>query len=149
MGKGVKCASTVMTASGLMAIEKIKVGDRVLSADAETMQTGYKSVLETYIREVDKLIHLTVNGEEIVTTRPSVLCKGSIIMLQGFEDAFVDALARTISLALELLENNKKTDILLISVLALNGIILQIYIILILLEKICLNFSINRLWMML
>lgn len=34
-------------------------------------------------------------------------------------------------------------------ILALNGIILQIHIILILLEKICLNFSINRLWMML
>lgn len=29
-------------------------------------------------------------------------------MLQGFEDAFTDAEARTISLALELLENNKK-----------------------------------------
>ena len=29
-------------------------------------------------------------------------------MLQGFEDAFPDAQARTISLALELLENNKK-----------------------------------------
>ena len=29
-------------------------------------------------------------------------------MLQGFEDAFSDAQARTISLALELLENNKK-----------------------------------------
>ena len=29
----------VMTASGLMAIEKIKAGDRVLSADPETMQT--------------------------------------------------------------------------------------------------------------
>ena len=29
-------------------------------------------------------------------------------MLQGFKDAFTDAQARTISLALELLENNKK-----------------------------------------
>lgn len=29
-------------------------------------------------------------------------------MLQGFEDSFTDAQARTISLALELLENNKK-----------------------------------------
>ena len=29
-------------------------------------------------------------------------------MLQGFEDAFTDSQARTISLALELLENNKK-----------------------------------------
>ena len=27
-----------------------------------------KTVLETYIREVTTLVHLTVNGEEIVTT---------------------------------------------------------------------------------
>ena len=32
------------------------------------MQTDYKPVLETYVRNVDKLVHLTVNGEEIVTT---------------------------------------------------------------------------------
>ena len=40
----------------------------VLSANAETMETNYKPVLETYVRKVDKLVHLTVNGEEIITT---------------------------------------------------------------------------------
>ena len=32
------------------------------------MQTTYKLVLETYIRKVDRLVHLTINGEEIITT---------------------------------------------------------------------------------
>ena len=32
------------------------------------MKTGEKTVLETYIREVTTLVHLTVNGEEIITT---------------------------------------------------------------------------------
>ena len=27
-----------------------------------------KIVLETYVRETDKLVHLTINGEEIITT---------------------------------------------------------------------------------
>ena len=32
------------------------------------METSLKTVLETYIREVTTLVHLTVNGEEIITT---------------------------------------------------------------------------------
>ena len=32
------------------------------------METSMKTVLETYIREVTTLVHLTVNGEEIITT---------------------------------------------------------------------------------
>ena len=32
------------------------------------METSPKTVLETYIREDNKLIHLVINGEEIVTT---------------------------------------------------------------------------------
>ena len=32
------------------------------------MATSLKTVLETYIREVTTLVHLTVNGEEIITT---------------------------------------------------------------------------------
>ena len=51
-----------------VAIEKIKSGDKVISTDPETMETSPKTVLETYIRQVDKLVHLTINGEEIVTT---------------------------------------------------------------------------------
>ncbi|MFR5120271.1 MAG: polymorphic toxin-type HINT domain-containing protein [Ruminococcus sp.] len=49
-------------------VETIKSGDKVISTDPETMETSPKIVLETYIREVTTLVHLTVNGEEIVTT---------------------------------------------------------------------------------
>ena len=58
----------ILTASGLVAIENIKAGDKVISTYPETMETSPKTVLETYIREVTTLVHLTVNNEEIVTT---------------------------------------------------------------------------------
>ena len=58
----------VATANGLAAIETIKAGDYVLSTDPDTMQTTYKPVLETYIRKVDRLVHLIISGEEIITT---------------------------------------------------------------------------------
>ena len=58
----------VMAVAGMVAIEKIKSGDKVISTDPETMETSPKTVLETYIREVNKLVHLTINGEEIITT---------------------------------------------------------------------------------
>ena len=58
----------VMAVAGMVAIEKIKSGDKVISTNPETMETSPKTVLETYIRQVDKLVHLTINGEEIVTT---------------------------------------------------------------------------------
>ena len=58
----------VMAVAGMVAIETIKSGDKVISTDPETMETSLKTVLETYIREVTTLVHLTVNGEEIVTT---------------------------------------------------------------------------------
>lgn len=57
-----------MAVAGLVAIENIKAGDKVISTDPETFETAEKTVLETYIRQVDKLVHLTINGEEIVTT---------------------------------------------------------------------------------
>ena len=34
----------------------------------DTMHTDYKLVLETYIRKVDRLVHLIISGEEIITT---------------------------------------------------------------------------------
>lgn len=58
----------ILTASGLVAIENIKAGDKVISIDPETFETAEKTVLETYIREDSKLIHLVINGEEVVTT---------------------------------------------------------------------------------
>ncbi len=58
----------ILTATGLVAIENIKAGDKVISTDEKTFETTEKIVLETYIREVEKLVHLTINGEEIITT---------------------------------------------------------------------------------
>lgn len=57
-----------MAVAGMVAIENIKAGDKVISTNPETMETAEKTVLETYIREVTTLVHLTVNGEEIITT---------------------------------------------------------------------------------
>ena len=37
-------------------------------ANTNTLETAPKTVLETYVRQVKKLVHLTINGEEIVTT---------------------------------------------------------------------------------
>ena len=58
----------VLTASGLMAIEQIKVGDLVYAANSETLEVSLKPVLETYIRKTSNLVHITVNGEKIVST---------------------------------------------------------------------------------
>ena len=40
----------ILTAAGLKRIEDIKVGDRVLSADTETMISEYKTVLDTFCK---------------------------------------------------------------------------------------------------
>lgn len=58
----------VLTIEGVMAIELVKVGDYVISADEKSFEVSQKRVLETYIRKVDKLVHLIVGGEEIITT---------------------------------------------------------------------------------
>ena len=58
----------VLTTAGLVAIERLKAGDVVISTNPDTLETASKTVLETYVRKVDKLVHLTINGEEIVTT---------------------------------------------------------------------------------
>ncbi len=58
----------VLTQSGNVPIEKVKVGDYVFAWDEETDTVALKEVVETYINETDELIHVFVNGEEIVTT---------------------------------------------------------------------------------
>ena len=58
----------ILTATGLVAIEKIQAGDIVISRNPETNETAEKIVVETYIREDRKLIHLVINGEKITTT---------------------------------------------------------------------------------
>uniref|UniRef100_UPI0003B4E2F3 Hedgehog/intein hint domain-containing protein n=1 Tax=Butyrivibrio sp. AE3009 TaxID=1280666 RepID=UPI0003B4E2F3 len=69
--EGISCfvAGTVIsTDEGLVPIEDIKAGEYVLSEDPETGDVVYKRVLETYINETTELIHLNIDGEEIVTT---------------------------------------------------------------------------------
>jgi hypothetical protein len=58
----------VLTAAGLVAIENIKAGDKVIATNPETFEVAEKTVLETYVRETTELLHLTINGEVIKTT---------------------------------------------------------------------------------
>ena len=58
----------VLTANGVVTIEMIKAGDLVYAANADTLEVSLKPVLETYIRETSDLVHVTVNGVEIVST---------------------------------------------------------------------------------
>ncbi len=60
--------TTILTATGLVEIEKLAAGDKVISTNPDTLETAEKTVLETYVRQIDKLVHITINGEEIVTT---------------------------------------------------------------------------------
>jgi len=58
----------VLTAAGLVAIENIKAGDKVIATNPETFEVAEKMVLETYVRETTELLHLTINREVIKTT---------------------------------------------------------------------------------
>ena len=58
----------ILTSNVLVAIENIRAGDIVISTNPDTMEKAEKRVVETYIREDSKLIHIVVNGEEIITT---------------------------------------------------------------------------------
>ena len=66
---GIFVAGTlILTTAGLLAIEKLRAGDKVLAADPESFEVGEKTILEAFERKVYKLVHLTINGEKIVTT---------------------------------------------------------------------------------
>ena len=58
----------ILTAEGLVAIENIKAGDRVLSRNPETGEVSYKAVALSFVNQTNKLAHVTVNGETIVST---------------------------------------------------------------------------------
>jgi hypothetical protein len=59
----------VVTATGYVPIEEITVGDLVVAHDPETGETALKEVVNTFVNEVTELIHIVVNGEEIVCTK--------------------------------------------------------------------------------
>ena len=60
--------TTVLTAAGAVAIETINPGDMVWAWDEETGDVALKKVVETYENTADALVHVHVNGEEIITT---------------------------------------------------------------------------------
>ena len=60
--------TTVLAAVGAVAIETIQENDYVWAWDEETGEVGLKKVVETYINKTDELVHVHVNGEEIITT---------------------------------------------------------------------------------
>lgn len=71
MTTAMKCfiaGTPVLTSGGLMAIESIEAGDLVYAADEESLKVSLNPVLETYIRETSNLVHIFVNGEEIIST---------------------------------------------------------------------------------
>ena len=62
-------AGTLVKAENMDSpIEQIRVGDLVWAWDEETGDVALKKVVETYINQSDELIHVFVNGEEIITT---------------------------------------------------------------------------------
>ena len=58
----------VLTENGNKPIEEIQAGDFVYSTNPETGESEYKEVVQVFENETNELVHLTVNGEEIVTT---------------------------------------------------------------------------------
>ncbi len=73
----------VLTAAGLVAIENIRAGDLVISTDPETMVTAQKPVLETYVLQNNRLVHLCAGGERITTTENHPF----YVQERGFVDA--------------------------------------------------------------
>ena len=58
----------ILTVAGTVAIETIQAGDMVWAWDEETGEVAPKEVVETYVNETYELIHVFVDGEEIITT---------------------------------------------------------------------------------
>ena len=111
MSKTMKCfvaGTLVLTANGLVAIENIKAGDMVYSADEkDPSKKDFRPVLETYVRKTEKLVHLTVNGKELVTTydhpfyvvgqgfvNASALCIGSELLDRSGNHLLVEQIYR-------------------------------------------------------
>ena len=60
--------TSVLTQDGEVAIESIRTGDMVWAWDETTDTVVLKEVVETYVNKTEELVHVFVNGEEIVAT---------------------------------------------------------------------------------
>ena len=62
-------AGTMIASSvGLIPIEDIKSGDKVWATNPEMGETALEEVVQTFRNEANELVHVTVNGEEIICT---------------------------------------------------------------------------------
>ncbi len=60
--------TSIATAVGKVAIETIEPGCLVYATNPETGETALKQVVQTFVNKTTELIHVYVNGEEIITT---------------------------------------------------------------------------------
>ena len=58
----------IRTETGIVPIESIRPGDRVLAQDQDTGELAYKVVLTTTLRPPAKMVEIKAGGEEIYTT---------------------------------------------------------------------------------
>ena len=60
--------TSIKAENGNVPIENIQSGDLVWAWDEKTGDVALKKVVEIYINETSELVHVFVNGEEIITT---------------------------------------------------------------------------------
>ena len=58
----------IQTPDGEVNIEDIQAGDQVFACNVDTGEVGVKEVKQTFVREVNILVHVFVGEEEIITT---------------------------------------------------------------------------------
>ncbi|MBQ7048323.1 MAG: hypothetical protein IJN86_05180 [Clostridia bacterium] len=58
----------MLTVTGKRVIESIEAGDLVWAWDEATGDVALKEVIETYENETTELVHVFVNGDEIIST---------------------------------------------------------------------------------
>ncbi len=58
----------IKTEDGPKEIEKVESGDCVFATDPETGESGYKKVLQTFVKETYETVDVTYDGETITTT---------------------------------------------------------------------------------
>ncbi len=58
----------IETDNGSVPIEEITAGMLVYAHNPDTGETELKEVVQTFVRETNELVHIKVNGEEIIST---------------------------------------------------------------------------------
>ena len=98
----------VLTENGLIPIENIEVGDYVWSENPKTGEIELKEVLNTFEKQVDTIVTITVNGENIETTEAhlfyvenvgwvpaSMLREGDILSLEDGRNVPIESIETT------------------------------------------------------